>query len=79
MTPRVSDRRRKRSKSSHRHSKYSSKYLSGTSERRFKDSSNTKERKRDKKYKDKYKEDDFKMPAKFSMTSSEYKRKKESK
>lgn len=76
---RDSQRGCKRSRSSKKYSKYSSKYLSGTSERHLRESSNTKEKKRDKKYKEKIKEDDFKRPSKYGITSSENKRRKEQK
>lgn len=78
-THRDSNKYRKRSRSSRKYSKYSSKYNSGTSERRFRDSSRDRLKRRDRKYEDKEKEKDFKVPTKFSVTSSEYKKKKEHK
>jgi dual-specificity kinase len=69
---RDSYRAKKRSRSSRKYSKYSSKYKSGTSD-------SNKERKREKKYSEKHREDDFKIPSKYSITSSEYKRRKDQK
>lgn len=77
--PRDSYKARKRSRSSRKYSKYSSKYLSGTSERKFRDSSKERVKRRDKKYEEKCDDKDFKVPSKFSITSSEYKKKKEQK
>lgn len=76
-TPKKSTRHRKRSRSSKKYSKYSSKFNSGTSERRFRDSSKEKGKRRDKKYDEKQKESDFKVPSKYSIASSEYKKRKD--
>ena len=63
--------------SSRRNVHYSSKYSSQVSEIKHKYSGSTRERRRDKKYNDKKRKDDFKVPDKFSIASSEYRKNKE--
>jgi hypothetical protein len=80
-TPRDSYKYRKRSRSSRKYSKYSHRcspqHISIASNSKLKESGSRNDRKRDLKYSDKRKEDDFKVPSKFSMASSENRRRKE--
>lgn len=80
-TPRESYKYRKRSRSSRKYSKYSHKcspqHISITSNSKLKESGSRHDRKRDRKYSDKRKEDDFKIPSKYSIASSENRKRKE--